>query len=140
MLVLLFLVSDFHQELVARKCIPHISLFVIAFHRDVIEYDIRLLDESASKFNPLCCLKVKLLLFLFGLCCRFSDLLLNLLSLLFIEFLDHWTSFSSRLTARSLEFEAVLVVFLITTEFDSICKVRFVILIVFSSLSIFVDA
>ena len=141
MLVLDFLVSDFYHELVTGKCIPYISLFVIAFCRDVVEYDIRLLDESASKLDPLRSLKVKLFLFLFGLCRSFSHLLLNLFCLHSVEFLDHWTAFRSRFTSRGLELEACLIVFLITTEFDSISEVRLIILIVFtSSLSVFVDA
>lgn len=140
MLVLLFLVSDFNHEFVALESIPYIILFVIAFHRDVIEYDIGLLDESASKLFPLCCLEVKLLLFLFGLYCSFCYLLLNLLCLLCIEFLNHWTTLCSRLTSRGLELEAFLIVFLITTEFNSISEVRLIILIVITSLSFFVNA
>ena len=60
MLVTLLLISDFDQELVTGECIPHIGLFVVAFGRDVVEYVVSLLDESASELDPLCRLKVKL--------------------------------------------------------------------------------
>jgi len=55
-------IANFNDELVAGEGISHIVISVVALRWDVEEDQIGLLDERAFEFDPLCCLKTKLLL------------------------------------------------------------------------------
>ena len=76
MLPTLCLIADFDDEFVCRQSISHISLLFVALGRDVVENEIRLLDEGSLEVDTLCSVKAELLLKL-GSC----DLPLNLLLL-----------------------------------------------------------
>ena len=111
MLPTLCLVTNLDNEFIGRQGIPHISLFVVALRRDVVEHDLRLLNERAFHINALGCVKAKLF-FEFGLSNLSGDLLFLYSRLLLgIELLDQ------RLLTRlflSAHFKSILILVIAT--------------------------